>query len=91
MHLYTEIVHFYQKRKEYASVVKVFFLSLFCRFVLFFVCLIFFQACKRYGEAEPQLWRSALTYFADQDPADCRAELMEVLANIDKRFLFFGA
>ena len=68
MHLYTEIVHFYQKRKEYASVVK---------------------ACKRYGEAEPQLWRSALTYFADQDPTECRAELMEVLANIDKRYFSF--
>jgi hypothetical protein len=39
--------------------------------------------CKKYGVQEPSVWIKALTYFARKEE-DCRAEIGEVLSNIDR-------
>mmetsp|Transcript_3507 Transcript_3507/g.9503 ORF Transcript_3507/g.9503 Transcript_3507/m.9503 type:complete len:1008 (+) Transcript_3507:108-3131(+) len=45
------------------------------------------KTCQRFGDAEPNLWKAALTYFVECDPASCQEELAEVLSNIDRRNL----
>ena len=42
------------------------------------------DACKKYGTADRNLWVQALSYFAGKED-DCKAQISEVLAHIDKR------
>ncbi|XP_077990077.1 vacuolar protein sorting-associated protein 11 homolog [Glandiceps talaboti] len=44
------------------------------------------DACKRFGQQDPSLWVQALSYFAGKEE-NCKPQIMEVLAHIDKRNL----
>jgi hypothetical protein len=44
------------------------------------------DACKKYGTADRNLWVQALSYFAGKED-DCKTQISEVLAHIDKRNL----
>jgi len=44
------------------------------------------EACKKFGQADPQLWIQALSYFAGKEE-NCKSQLMETLSNIDKKNL----
>jgi hypothetical protein len=41
------------------------------------------QACKKYGDKDPNLWIQVLSYFASKEE-DCQKEIMEVLGYIDR-------
>eukprot|EP00117_Sycon_ciliatum_P023495 scpid32393/ scgid19961/ Vacuolar protein sorting-associated protein 11 homolog len=44
------------------------------------------ETCKMHGNKDPNLWLQALSYFAHTDE-ECREQIVEVLAHIDKRNL----
>ncbi|KJE89841.1 hypothetical protein CAOG_01266 [Capsaspora owczarzaki ATCC 30864] len=41
------------------------------------------QTCKKYGKQDPNVWIQVLSHFASREE-DCRAEIVEILSNIDK-------
>ncbi|XP_005091075.1 vacuolar protein sorting-associated protein 11 homolog isoform X1 [Aplysia californica] len=44
------------------------------------------EACKKFGQQDPQLWVQALSYFASKEE-NCKSQLMETLSHIDKKNL----
>lgn len=44
------------------------------------------ETCSRHGQDDPQLWVTALSYFAEKED-DCKTQMEQVLRNIDQQQL----
>lgn len=72
------ILYLYEKAKQYQQIVQYYMEKDAYADII--------DACKKYGTADRNLWVQALSYFASKEE-DCKAQITEVLAHIDKRNL----